>query len=89
MEFDIRRIAKLALLRLDDAQAERFAAQMADILEMVGKLPEVGDEAMDLDPAHPMLLREDEIFPSLSREDILRNAPQTEAGCFVVPRVVD
>jgi len=89
MTFDINHIAKLARLRLDGAQAEKFAAQMADIVEMVAKLPEIEDAAVELDPQNPMVLRPDTVEPSLRTEEILRNAPQVEAGCFVVPRVVD
>lgn len=89
MNFDIAHIAKLARLRMDDEQAEKFSAQMQDIVEMVSRLPELEGDAVELDPAHPMTLRPDVVRPSLRREEILQNAPQTEAGCFVVPRVVE
>ena len=36
-----------------------------------------------------MQLRQDEIRPSLKRDQLLQNAPQTQAGCVVVPKVVE
>jgi len=88
MEFDIRHIARLARLRLDDGEAERLSAQMEQIVEMVSSIPALDEDAADLDPANPMALREDEIAPPMPRGEILANAPQQEAGCFVVPRFV-
>jgi aspartyl-tRNA(Asn)/glutamyl-tRNA(Gln) amidotransferase subunit C len=89
MDFDIRHIAKLARLKLDEGQVEKFTQQMSDIVDMVAQLPEIDDAAPELDHAHPMELRPDVVQPSLRREEILQNAPQVEAGCFVVPRVVE
>ena len=89
MDFDIRHIAKLARLKLDEEQAEKFTQQMSSIVDMVARLPEIEDTAVELDPANPMILREDVVQPSLRREEVLQNAPQVEAGCFVVPRVVE
>ncbi|MBU37296.1 MAG: Asp-tRNA(Asn)/Glu-tRNA(Gln) amidotransferase GatCAB subunit C, partial [Anaerolineaceae bacterium] len=34
-------------------------------------------------------LRADEVRESLPREELLRNAPETEAGCFRVPAILD
>jgi aspartyl-tRNA(Asn)/glutamyl-tRNA(Gln) amidotransferase subunit C len=89
MNFDIAHIAKLARLKMDGEQAEKFAAQMAEIVDMVAQLPELDGDTVELDPSNPMALRPDEVKPSLRREEILANAPQVEAGCFVVPRVVE
>lgn len=90
MKIDIKHIAKLARLKMDEQQEEKFARQMADIISMVEKLPEIEGIATGLDPEHPMKLREDIAVKSeASREDILANAPQVEAGCVVVPRIVE
>ena len=43
----------------------------------------------EMDPSNPMQLRQDEIRPSLKRDQLLQNAPQTQAGCVVVPKVVE
>lgn len=89
MRIDINHIAKLARLKMDGEQAERFTRQMSDILDMVDSLPAIEGTAAGLDPDHPMRLRPDVVEASSKREDILKNAPQVEAGCVVVPRVVE
>lgn len=89
MQIDIRHIAKLARLRLSDEEAARFETEMTAILGMVDSLPELSGDASGLDPEHPMALRADEIGPSMKRDRLLSNAPKVEAGCVVVPRIVD
>ena len=82
MEIDIRHIAKLARLHIDEEQLPRFQKEMEGIIQMVNgmKTP---------DPANAMVMREDVVQPSFPRDQLLANAPQTEAGCVVVPRTVE
>ena len=90
MKIDINHIAKLARLKMDEQQAEKFANQMNGIIDMVANLPEIEGVATGLDVANPMRLREDKAVPSAAkRSEILENAPQVEAGCVVVPRIVE
>ena len=88
MEIDIKKIAKLSRLAIEPERVERFQKDMQNIIEIVERLPEMG--AGDLSPKveDAMTLREDEIAPSLPREEVLKNAPQTAAGCVVVPKTV-
>lgn len=86
---DVKRLAKLARLSVSEADAEKYGAQMQDILAMVEKLPQLSSEQSLVDPANAMKFRKDESRPSWSREEILQNAPQTQAGCVVVPKTVD
>ena len=88
MEIDIKKIAKLSRLAIEPERGEKFQKDMQNIIEMVERLPEMG--AGDLSPKveDAMTLREDEIAPSLPREEVLKNAPQTAAGCVVVPKTV-
>ena len=88
MEIDIKKIAKLSRLAIEPERVERFQKDMQNIIEMGERLPEMG--AGDLAPKveDAMTLREDEIAPSLPREEVLKNAPQTAAGCVVVPKTV-
>jgi len=82
---EVRHVASLARVDLDDAEVELFAEQFADILEYFDALdgvPEVDSEA-ELDN----VMRPDEIRESLDREEALRNAPETEDGYFKGPRV--
>ena len=89
MKVDVKRLAKLARLSVSEADEAKYEAQMQDILAMVEKLPPLESAESLVDPANPMAFRADEARPSWKREDILQNAPQTQAGCVVVPKVVD
>ena len=56
MNIDIKHIAKLARLRIEDDQLDKFESEMENIVGMVEKLPDIQDE-MTLDPDNPMILR--------------------------------
>lgn len=89
MKIDMMHIAKLARLKIGADEAEKFERQMQDIIGMVEQIPELTDNYADVDPAHPMELRADDIQPSTKREELLKNAPQVQAGCVVVPNIVE
>ncbi len=89
MNIDIRHIAKLSRLSIGEDQVERFQQEMENIVAMVEKLPAVENQTLGVDPADGMELRRDEIRPSLRREVVLQNAPQSAAGCIVVPKTVE
>ena len=42
-----------------------------------------------IDPDHPMTMRQDEAENTFRRDELLKNAPQVQAGCVVVPRIVE
>ena len=89
MDIDIRHIAKLSRLRIDDSELEGYEKEMADIISMVEAMPDIQDE-LTVDPNEAMALRADELSEKkFSREEILKNAPKTVAGCVVVPKTVD
>jgi len=88
-EIDIKHIAKLARLHVDEGELERLGRDMSGIVAMVEKLPEFEDTQLPLDENDAMPLREDVAMPSMERGRVLRNAPKTEAGCILVPRVVE
>lgn len=89
MNIDIKHIAKLSRLSIDEDQVEKFQREMENIVAMVEKLPAVENQTLAVDPADRMELRKDEIRPSLRREVILQNAPKAVAGCIVVPKTVE
>lgn len=61
MNIDIKHIAKLARLRIEDDQLDKFESEMENIVGMVEKLPDIQDE-MTLDPDNPMILRKTWLF---------------------------
>jgi aspartyl-tRNA(Asn)/glutamyl-tRNA(Gln) amidotransferase subunit C len=81
-------VAQLAHLDLTDEEVERFAEQLSAILEAVSKVGEL--DLADVPPtSHPLDLvnvwRDDEPRPSLSLEDVFKNAPARDDGFFTVP----
>ena len=86
---DIKHIAKLARLRIEDDQLDKFESEMENIVGMVEKLPDIQDE-MTLDPDNPMILRKDvAVQDKFTRQELMQNAPQVKAGCLVVPKTVE
>jgi len=82
---EVRHVADLARVDLDEADVERFTGQFADILASFEALDEVPEVERDEDLANVM--RPDEVEESLSQSEALRNAPETEDGYFKGPRV--
>ncbi|AGB32179.1 aspartyl/glutamyl-tRNA amidotransferase subunit C [Natrinema pellirubrum DSM 15624] len=82
---EVRHVAELARVDLDDEEVDRFTGQFADILEYFETLDEV--PAVDRDADLANVMRPDEERESLSSEDALRNASETEDGYFKGPNV--
>lgn len=85
-------VAKLARLNLNDEAAEKLALDMESIISFADKLNELNTDGV-VPTAHaiPMsnAFREDVVVPSFENELITKNAPHSEDGCYVVPRVVE
>ncbi len=89
---EVGHIAELAKLSLTDEEKERFGEQLSAILEYAEILQRLDTKAIP--PTATVLpLRNvmvaDGVRPSLSREDILANAPEAENGCFKVPAILE
>ena len=88
---DVRTVAKLARLALDDADLPRVAGQLQSILRYVRKLEEADVEGVE-PLAHPLplhnVLREDVPGPALPLDAVLQNAPDTDGPFFRVPKVI-
>ncbi|MBX0324652.1 Asp-tRNA(Asn)/Glu-tRNA(Gln) amidotransferase subunit GatC [Halomicroarcula sp. F13] len=82
---EVRHIADLARIDLDDDEVERFTEQFGEILAAFEALDEVPETEREADLANVM--RPDEVRESLSQEEALQNAPESEAGQFKGPKV--
>ncbi|WP_435345629.1 Asp-tRNA(Asn)/Glu-tRNA(Gln) amidotransferase subunit GatC [Haloarchaeobius sp. HRN-SO-5] len=82
---DVRHVADLARVDLDEAEVDEFAEQFADILGYFDALDEVPHVDREVDLVNVM--RPDEERECLTREDALRNAAETEDGYFKGPNV--
>ncbi len=89
---EVRHLARLARLDLDDGEVETYRGQLGDILGAVARVAEVA--ADDVPPmTHPEPLvnvwRVDEIGTCVDRDEVLAAAPAAEDGRFRVPRILD
>jgi aspartyl-tRNA(Asn)/glutamyl-tRNA(Gln) amidotransferase subunit C len=82
---EVRHVADLARVSLDEEEVARFAEQFADILAYFETLDEVPE--VDREPELTNVMRPDEERGGLSQPEALRNAPETEDGHFKGPRV--
>ncbi|ESP89663.1 Asp-tRNA(Asn)/Glu-tRNA(Gln) amidotransferase subunit GatC [Candidatus Halobonum tyrrellensis] len=82
---EVRHVADLARVDLDEAEVEEFAAQFSDVLDYFEALDEVPE--VDEEPDLVNVMRPDEVREGLSQEAALANAPETEEGYFKGPRV--
>jgi len=89
---DIKKIALLSRLHVEDEQAPKLSNDISNILDLVDQLQAV--DTSDVEPmAHPMdavqILRADQVTESNQREQLQKNAPMTENGLFLVPKVIE
>jgi aspartyl-tRNA(Asn)/glutamyl-tRNA(Gln) amidotransferase subunit C len=92
VDIDVNYVAHLARLSLSPDEAQKFGAQLANVLGYIEKLREV--DVSGIEPtAHAFPLvnvtRDDVIAPSLEHEEALRNAPAQANGLFIVPKIVE
>lgn len=88
----VRRIAHLARIRLDEADVPRMGDELNAILRFVEELDEVdvtGVEPMTAVMPLALKRREDRVTDGHKVAAILGNAPVTEDGFFIVPKVVE
>jgi aspartyl-tRNA(Asn)/glutamyl-tRNA(Gln) amidotransferase subunit C len=89
---DVKHIALLARVRLDDEEVGRLTEQLSTILDHFAALSAVDTEGVE-PTAHPLplanVMRDDSVSPSLPREDVLRNAPAVEDGYIRVRAVLE
>ena len=88
MSMDIRQIASLAKIRIENDEMAAITRGISAVMNIVDQLPDVGGEINALDERDVMPLRPDIVQRSLSRDEILASAPQKNAGCFVVPKTL-
>jgi aspartyl-tRNA(Asn)/glutamyl-tRNA(Gln) amidotransferase subunit C len=89
---DVERIAQLARIRLDAHEAARYQAELNGILGLIERM-----QAVDTTGIEPMAhardvyqrLREDTVTEVDRREAFQALAPSTEAGLYLVPKVIE
>ena len=88
----VRQIAHLARVQLNESEVEEFSEQLSDILTYVDQLNELDTSKVE-PTTHPLrmsnVFRADEVGKSLSNEAALANAPKTHGEFFAVPKVLE
>jgi aspartyl-tRNA(Asn)/glutamyl-tRNA(Gln) amidotransferase subunit C len=92
VDIDIAHVARLARLALSEEELEGYRAQLADILEHAARVQSLeGDPAVEA--SHPLrfenAFRDDDVRPSLDRDEVLSQAPDTRDGYFVAPPAME
>ena len=88
----IRRVARLARIRIEDNDIDALAGELNQILHFVEQLNEVDVDGVEpMTSVIPMAIktRIDEVSAGGIAEDVTANAPQTEDNYFLVPKVVE
>lgn len=91
-EATVKRIARLARIKITAAEAKGLVKELSGILDWVEQLNEVDVTGVEpLTRVVPIELkkREDVVNDGGIAADILKNAPMAEDGFFVVPKVVE
>ncbi len=91
-EETVRRIARLARIKVSDEEVKALEGELSGILEWVRQLDEVDTSAVEpMTRVTPMTLkmRADVVTDGGKADDIVANAPAREDHFFVVPKVVE
>jgi aspartyl-tRNA(Asn)/glutamyl-tRNA(Gln) amidotransferase subunit C len=89
---DLQKLARLSRLAISEQEQQEVLPALTAILNWVGELSDAPTQ--DVAPmAHPhdmaLRLRQDTAQTLPPREVLMQNAPQSAAGLFIVPRVVE
>ncbi len=88
----VRKVARLARIKITDTEAEVLSGELSNILEMIEQLSEVNTDGIDpMTSVIEMQMpeREDIVTDGNIPEKILKNAPEETTGFFVVPKVME
>jgi aspartyl-tRNA(Asn)/glutamyl-tRNA(Gln) amidotransferase subunit C len=94
-EKDVRYVAELAHLELTEEEVKKFLPQIDSILQYVQKLNELDTSAIEAmaQVTYPgsqnASFRADQPRRYFSQDEALANAPESGAGSFKVPRVIE
>lgn len=89
---DVAYVAKLARLHLSDVEVRLFQGQLDHILQHANSLTRLNVDGVE-PTAHVVPLenvyREDKTRPGLDHDQVMRNAPKSRGGLFMVPKILE
>ena len=88
---EVEKVSLLGRLLLSEEELDKMTSQMGQILGYMDLLSEVDTEGVEpmahaLDVAN--VFRDDQVRPSLPRDEALANAPRHDGECYLVPAVL-
>jgi aspartyl-tRNA(Asn)/glutamyl-tRNA(Gln) amidotransferase subunit C len=89
---EVLHIAALAKVGVTDADVEKFREQLSNILEnftALQKLDTIGVDPTAQSIALQNVIKNDDVITSMSKEDVLANAPQREGDFFKIKIVLE
>lgn len=89
---DIKHLAKLSMLNLSDEEIEKYAQNMQDIVGFANTVNELDTDGIEesafISEAFNVF-RKDEVKESLSREELLKNAPSSNGEAYSLPSMME
>lgn len=88
----IQYLESLARITLTEDEEKKIGGELQDILTYIDKLNELDTEGVEaMSHCFPLtnVFRADEVKVSMSPDEIVANAPESQDGAFVVPKTVD
>lgn len=88
----VAKIARLARIEVSDADKEHYAKEISGILKWMEQLNEVDTDGVPMLTSVSdvkLLWRKDEVTDGNQGEAVVKNAPVSDYGCFVVPKVME
>ena len=89
---DVKAIARLARLKIDDADVSLYATTLSNILDLVEQMNSVDTEGV-MPMSHPLdmaqRLRDDVVTEDDQRDLFQSVAPVTQDGLYLVPKVIE
>ncbi len=91
-EIDITHLARLGRLAIPSSSHANTAEELQNIIAMIDAMQSINTDGIE-PLSHPLdseqLMRADVVSETVSRDAFQNNAPKTEDGYYLVPRVVD
>jgi aspartyl-tRNA(Asn)/glutamyl-tRNA(Gln) amidotransferase subunit C len=88
----IKKIAKLARIRIQNEEIDKYSNQLNVILYEIEKLQEVvtsGIEPMANVTSQALYMSDDIVADGNKTKEVLANAKETKYNCYVVPKVIE
>ena len=89
---EVKQVARLARIRVSDAEAERFSSDLSNILNLMEALSQIDTDGVEpLTSPHEshQPLRSDVVSELNQRDQLMQNAQAKQDGFFLVPQVID